>query len=123
MVLCGKDDNILANNLWDLLALTEIISVTRLWPIFYVAIVMPTCWLAGNMYALKEYEWGYISLPEIIYDESSMMGLMSKWANELPPFKDYVTCKFELETTTCIASDSQTKSATQVVEERALPSR
>ena len=96
-VYCGKEDNILAGNLWSLLASTEMISVARLWSIFHVAIVIPMCWLASKTHELAEHKWGYISMgkvldklkddsestvedPNLICDEEFMTGMMSDWA-------------------------------------------
>jgi len=128
-VHCGREENILANNLWTLLISVEMISVARMWSIFHISIVMPMRWLAGKTHTLKEYKWGYISMgqvldklktdlesiveqPELIHDESFMMGMMSKWADELPPLKDYLTRKFEEEKTNFVPSSSASSSTT-----------
>jgi hypothetical protein len=129
MLYCGKEDNILAQNLWHLLGSKEMISVSRLWSVFHLSIVMPTRWLAAETHKLGEFNWGYISMghvmdklkehlesileqPELIHDESFMMGFVSDFRDELPPFDDYMTHKFELETTSFIAC---TASATKAV--------
>jgi hypothetical protein len=122
-VYSGKDDNILAGNLWSLLASTEMISVARLWSIFHLSIIMPIRWLAAKTHELAEHNWGYISMgrvldklkedlesivaqPELIHDESFMMGLMDEFADDLPPFKEYLTHKFEHEKRSFFASSS-----------------
>ena len=127
-VFCGREDNILANNLWHILTSTEMIAVTRMWSIFHLAIVMPIRWLAANTHKLKEYNWGYISMgkvldklksdlesiveePELIHDESFMMGLMDKWADELPEFRTYLTDIFENEKQKLFDDESGTKVA------------
>ena len=33
-----------------------------------------------------------VDQPELIHDESFMMGMMHPWAEELPPFQEYSTC-------------------------------
>ncbi len=120
---CGKGENILANNLWSLLASVEMVSVARLWSILHLSVVMPLRWLAAKTHTLKEYGWGYISLgkvldklkddfeaiidqPELIHDESLMMGLMDDWADELPPFKDFLYHQFEEKKTSYFADSS-----------------
>ncbi len=50
--------NILADNLHTMLISTEMISVTRLWSILQVAIVMPICYLSANVYKWKLINWG-----------------------------------------------------------------
>lgn len=47
-VHCGREENILANNLWTLLISVEMISVARMWSIFHISIVMLMCWLTGK---------------------------------------------------------------------------
>jgi hypothetical protein len=96
------------------------ISVLCLWSIFHLSIVMPTRWLAAETHKLGEFNWGYISMgrvmdrlkdhlesiieqPELIHDESFMMGFLSDLRDELPPFDNYMTHKFELETTSYFA--------------------
>jgi hypothetical protein len=125
-VFCGREENILANNLWAMLISTEMIAVARMWSIFHLSIVMPIRWLAANTHTLKEYNWGYISLgkvldklklnleeiaeePELIHDESFMMGLMDDWADELPPFCEYLTHQFEEKKQTLFDDESGTK--------------
>jgi hypothetical protein len=120
--LCGKEDNILINNLFFLLGSVEIIAATRLWSILHVSIVMPIRWLSANVHTLGEYGWGVISLgrvldklkgdldsiikqPELVHDEEFMMGLMDEWRAELPPFDDYLKYQFE-EKETRVVGDS-----------------
>ena len=88
-----------------LLYLVEIIVVTRLWSILHITIVMPMRLLAAKTHTMKDYGWGYISMakvldklkddlesianqPELIRDKSFMIGIMNKWAMELPPFRE-----------------------------------
>ncbi|KAL7523561.1 hypothetical protein ACHAXR_000896, partial [Thalassiosira sp. AJA248-18] len=123
---CGKEENILARNLWALLTSVEMTSVARLWSIFHLSIVMPMRWLAAHSHKLAKHGWGYISLgkvmdklkadlesivedPALIHDESFMMGVMSEWSDELPEFQEFLTHKFENEKNSYFASDSQTK--------------
>ena len=94
---CGKSEHILARNLTIFLSSIEIISMSRLWFIMHIAIVMPMNWLAAYTRTMKEHGWGYISMgkvlektkddlnmilyqPELIHDESFMMGMIDLWA-------------------------------------------
>ena len=87
---------------------------------------MPTRWLAANTHLQREHNWGYISLcrvldklkdnldfiveqQELIHNEGFMMGMMDKWTDELPDFRNYLTHKFEKEKTGLFASSSNTK--------------
>ena len=125
-VFCSRDDNILANNLWHMMTSTEMIAVARMWSIFHLSIIMPIRWLSAHTHELKEYNWGYISMgkvldklkidleaivdePELIHDESFMMGLMEEWADEVPPFREYLTHQFEEKKTPFFNDDSGTK--------------
>ena len=116
-----RKDNILLNNLFVMQSSVEMISVTRLWSIFHIAIIMPMRWLAAKTHELAEYNWGVISLgwvldklkldleaivedPQLIHDEEFMMGMMDEWAEELPPFKEYLTRQFEKKKTSYFAS-------------------
>ena len=108
-----RKDNILLNNLFVIQTSIEMISVTRLWSIFHLAIIMPMRWLAAKTHTLAQYNWGVISMgrvldklklslestimaePELIHDESFMMGLMDTWKDELPPFKEYLKRQYE----------------------------
>ena len=128
MLYCGKEDNILAQNLWHLLGSKKMILVSRLGSIFHFSIVMPTWWLAAETHKLREFNWGYISMgrvidwlkehleliveqPELIHDEKFMMGFVSEFADELPPFHDFLTHKFELESTSCFSSPASANKA------------
>ena len=93
MLYCGKEDNILAQNLWYLLGSKEMISVARLWSIVRLSIVMSTWYLAAEAHKLVDFNWGYIFMgrvmdrlkehlesivkqPELIHDEKFMMGFI-----------------------------------------------
>ena len=69
-------------------------------------------WLAEFIHRMKEYGWVYISMgkvlknlkdnlniiadqPELIHDESFMMGMMEPWAAYLPPFQEYLDRKLK----------------------------
>ena len=135
MVVCGKEDNILARNLWDMLTSTEMVSAARLWSIFHLSIIMPMRWLAAKTHELAEYDWGYISMgkvldrlkehlegivenPELIHDESFMMGLMDDFSDELPPLKQYLTHIFEEKTTRYFACPASAPKAVPMNEIR-----
>jgi len=89
---------------------------------------MPTRWLAAETHKLGEFNWGYISMgraidrlkdhleliidqPELIHNESFMMSLVSDCRDELPPFDNYMTHKFELETTSYFACPASSTKA------------
>ena len=55
---CGKSENILARNLMILLSSIEIITVSWLWYILHITIVMPVCWLSAFTHKMKEYGLG-----------------------------------------------------------------
>ena len=116
-----KKDNIILNNLFVIQSTVEMISVTRLWSIFHIVIIMPMRWLAAKTHELAEYNWGVISLgrvlgklkldldrkvedPQLIHNKEFMMGMMDAWAEELPLFKEYLTRQFEKKKTSYFAS-------------------
>ena len=99
-------------NLIILLSSVEIIAVSWIWSILHISIVVPMRWLEACTYNMKEYAWGYISAgevlyklkyglnlivgqPELIHDESFIMGMMDTWAVELPPFQEYLYYKLK----------------------------
>ena len=109
---CGKSENILARNIMILLYYVEIISVSRLWSILHIAIIMPMRWLAACTHKKKEYGQGYISMgkvlenirddlnmivdqPELFHGESFMTGMMDLWAADLLPFQEYLEHKLK----------------------------
>ena len=59
---CGKEDNILAGNLFVLLSSVDMVALSRLWSILHLAIIMPMRWLAAKTHEMKQYKWGYIEL-------------------------------------------------------------
>ena len=139
MVYCGKQDNILAGNLWSLLASTEIISVACLWSIFHLSIIMPTRWLLANTHMLADDNWGYISLrrmldklkddlkqiiamPELIHDETFMMGMMDEFRHQLPDFDAYVTEQFEHRQTCLFNSSTKVRKLKELCRELFHPS-
>ena len=123
---CRKSENVLAINLMILLSSVEIIAVSWLWSILHIAIFMPMCWLEASMHKVKEYGWGYISMgkvldkikydlsmivdqPELIHDESFMMGMMDPWNSELPTFQEYLDHKLKQHKTNYFNSTPTTK--------------
>ena len=112
IIYYGKSENILARNLMIFLSSVDTIDVSRLWSIIHIDIVMLMCWLATCTHKMKEYGWGYIPMgkvleklkdnlnmivyqPELIHDESFMMGIMDPWAAELTTFQDYMDHKLK----------------------------
>ena len=58
---CGKEDNILVQNLFSMLSSMEMIATSRLWCIFHLSIVQPLHYLAANTHKFAEYGWGSLN--------------------------------------------------------------
>lgn len=146
-------ENILEENLFTVLVSSEMISVARFWAIVHVAIVMPVRWLSGCTHELAEYNWGPRSMGrvidalhsacldilndnQLIHDKSYMMHIFDEFAEELPPFKEYLQKMFEEKTSNYVVkredkalpykmlleelfspTDSDNKDSTPVLEE------
>ena len=63
---CGKSENILARNLMIFLSSVDIISVSWIWSILHISIVVPMRWLAACTHKMKEYGWGYIYMGKVL---------------------------------------------------------
>ena len=112
-------DNILTRSLFVLLALPEMAAQSRFLCIVYFEIFFQMCWLVGKTQELKgipvgappEEQWCtrlmgrvlgtlHIKLGEItaftsiFLSEKYMMNIFYKYANDLPPFKDYLQLMF-----------------------------
>ena len=120
-----KGENILARNLFVMLSSLEMVAVARLWSIFHFSLIMPIRWLSGKCHKLGKYGWCYINLarvldtlkislesivdsPKLIHDEQFMMGLMTPWAKQLPPFKEYLNHMFKKKTMRYVVSEKVT---------------
>jgi len=55
---CGKEDNILAGNLFVLLLLLEMVAMAQFWSILHDSIIMPMRWLATKTHKMAKYKWG-----------------------------------------------------------------
>ena len=62
----GKIENILVHNLMIFISSVEIISVSRLWSILPISIVMLMHWFAACTNKIKEYGWKYISMRKVL---------------------------------------------------------
>ena len=107
--------NILLQNIFVFLASPEMSAQSRFLCIVYFSICIPVHWLAGKAHELKDFPvWGpreeqwctrsmgrfldtlheklgeIITFPYLFLSEQYMMNLFSEYANELPPFKDYL---------------------------------
>ena len=114
-----RRDNIIMRNLFVLLASPEMAAQPRFLCIVYFAICIPMRWLAGKTHALKDFPVGdtteekwctwsmgrvletlheqlgeIIAFPSLFLSEKYMMNFFSKYANELPPFKEYLKIMF-----------------------------
>ena len=118
-------ENILAHNLTILLSSVEIIAVSWLCSVLHISIYVLMRWLAACTHKMKEYGWRYISMggvldklkndlnmivyePELIHEESFMMGMMDPWALKLPPFQYYLYHKLKQQKTNYFNSKSTT---------------
>ena len=117
--------NILQMNLFILLSCLEVVALTRLLSILYIAICIPLRWISGKTHTLKEYNWGARSMgrvldvleaslekikadPKLIYSEIYMMNIFQEFIEELPPLKEYLKHEFEIKKM-AIAKTSGTK--------------
>ena len=110
-----KSDNILMRNLWVLLSSSEMVAQTRLYGIMYFSICVPMRWLSGKSHEMKDFPVGaspgdhwcaksmgkvadellkkveqIIELPSLFLSEMFMMSIFAPFAEELPPFKEYL---------------------------------
>ena len=73
-------------------------------------------WLEECTHKMKDYGWEYISMgkvlvnlkddlnmiiyqPELVHDKYFIMGMMDPWAEELPPFQEYLDHKLKQQKT------------------------
>ena len=123
---CSNSENILARNVMIQLFTVEIIAMSWLWYILNIDIVLTIPWLASCTHKMKGYGQGYLSMgkvlenlkddlniivdqPELIHDESFIMGMMDPWAVELPPFQEYLDQKLKQQKTNYFNLTSTTK--------------
>ena len=115
----NRRDNILMRNIFVLLASPEMAAEYRFLCIVYFVICIPMRWLAGKTHELKDFPVGappeeqcctrsmervldtlhqnlgeIIAFPSLFLSEQYMMNLFSEYANDLPPFKDYLQLIF-----------------------------
>ena len=108
-----RRDNIFTQNVFVLLALSEMAAQSRFLCIVYFSICIPMRWLAGKTHEPKDFPVGgppeeqwcmrsmvrvldtlheklgeIIAFPYLFLSEQYMMNIFSEYANELPPFKD-----------------------------------
>ena len=109
--LCTTE-NILLTNLFVILESVEMIAQLRVGSIFFLAIVVPTRWLAAKTHTLSHRNWGERSMGKVVdilyrtmleivqdgskaMDEEYMMNIFSPIEEELPEFKAYREWYFE----------------------------
>ena len=114
-----RRDNILMKNIFVLLAFLEMAAQSRFLCIFYFAICIPMHCLAGMTPKLKDFsvvappeeQWCTRSMervldtldeklgetivfPSLFLSAQYMMNIFSEYANNLPPFNDYLQLMF-----------------------------
>jgi hypothetical protein len=121
-----KQDIILLRCLFVLMTSEEIIAQLRLFAILYISFCLPMQWLAAKTPELAKWGWGPISNgdaidtlrlkmmdivndPRNILDENCMMGMFSKYVEELPPLKEYWIHLFEKKRMVLVAAESGAK--------------
>ena len=99
-------DNILLRNLFVLMTSSEMVAMSRLMSIFFLAFGLPLRFLAGKTKDMKEWNWGPVSMsraldtfreklmelkatPREILKEDFMMEWFSDYRHELPPVEEY----------------------------------
>ena len=111
--LCENDNNnILQHNLFIVLESVEIIVMTRVASIFFLAVIVPWQWLAGKTHKLAHRDWVekdmsvicdmvYIAFKSIaadgekMLDEDFMMNLFSPLYTKLPELQQFLKWYFE----------------------------
>ncbi len=58
---CGKEDNILVQNLFSVLSSVEMVVTSWLWSIFHLSIIQTLCYLVANTHKFAEYGWGLLN--------------------------------------------------------------
>jgi hypothetical protein len=98
--------SILQQNLFVALKTSELVALSQLLSILYIAVCIPCWWLAGKTHELARYDWGPMLMgqvidtlnnamheihktPALILDEKYMMAIFGEYLHELPPFKNY----------------------------------
>jgi hypothetical protein len=106
------NENILQNALYQLLISVEMIAQLRIGAIFFISIIVPMRWLAGNTHILAHREWGEKHMArsiDLVYDamlkiqknsklflkEDFMMNILKPLYSQLPELEDYLTWYFE----------------------------
>jgi hypothetical protein len=99
--------SILQQNLFVALKTSELVALSQLLSILHIAVCIPCWWLAGKTHELARYDWGPMSIgqmidmlndamgdihktPALILDEKYMISIFDKYLHELPPFKNYL---------------------------------
>ena len=111
--LCSNDtENGLQFSLYLTLRSVEVIAELRVASIFFIAIIVPMRWLAGNTHTLSHRKWGERSMPrslDLAYqafiaiqadgdkflDEEFMMNIFQPLYQDVPELEEYLTYYFE----------------------------
>jgi hypothetical protein len=105
-------ENQLQRTLFVHLTSREMIAQLRLGAVYYMAIVVPMRWLAGNSHLLQHRKWGEVHMTtavDLVYNafvkiekngklmlrESFIMNVFQPLYNKLPELKDYLNYYFE----------------------------
>ena len=123
----NQQPSILQQNLFVALTSSEMIALVRLLSILHISVCMPTRWLAGKTHELSMYnDWGAMSMgrvldtleskmqeiskkPKLILNKKFMMGMFDEYADELPPFKEYLDLIFKKKQMSVVARKSGSK--------------
>ena len=107
-----NSDNNLQRALFVHLTSREMIAQLRLGAVYYMAIVVPMRWLAGNTHLLQHRKWGEVHMTtavDLVYNafvkietngklmlrESFVMNIFKPLYKKLPELKDYLDYYFE----------------------------
>ena len=108
----NNETNVLQTALWTQLMCVEMIAQLRVGGIFFMSILLPMRWLAGNTHLLEHREWGekhfsivldltYDAFQEIeedpskFMDEDFMMNIYKPLYEQLPELEDHLLWYFE----------------------------
>ena len=121
--LCTSE-NILLRKLFTILESVEMIAQLRLGSVFFLAIIVPTRWLAANTHKLSHRNWGESSMGKVIdilyqtmleivqdgtkgMDEDYIMNIFKPIEEELPEFKAHLDWYFEAKESNLVDSFSK----------------
>ncbi len=98
--------SVLQQNRFVALKTSELVALSCLLSILHVSVCIPCWWLTGKTHELARYNWGSMSMgqvidtlndamgeihktPALVLDEKYMMAIFEEYLHKLPPFKIY----------------------------------